>query len=483
MLSLRLRLRRALGQVAVGLWLWTAAGPALAIEPFATDETVQFKSDELTYDSTNKITEATGNVEAVQRGRRLLADRIIYDELQDKMTAIGNVTLYEPTGEVISAKSMELTGDLKNGVVEDLHAVLADGARLSAASGERKDGIITTAHDATYTACFPCADDPSRAPLWQLRAVKVKENQEEKIIEFSHAWLEFRGIPFAYFPYLSQPDPSVKRKTGFLIPGFGQSSDLGFIIQAPYYVVISDSQDMTITPWITTNEGPVLEGEYRQALQHGKIDFGGSATVDSNQKFLGHVRGQARYDFDEDWRGGLDVDRASGRTYLRRYNFNYSRSLTSRLFAEDFIGSKNYFVGNAIAFENLDDDVKQRTVPYVAPWLDYFYVSDPDRLGGTTNVRLDTATLTRQEGTDSRRLSARAAVGAPVRRARSAISLPSRPRCGPTATTSTTRRRRIARTPTAASAAASSRRPVRTGACRSSATARRCSRSSSRPPR
>ena len=113
---------------------------------------MQFKSDELTYDSTNKITEATGNVEAVQRGRRLLADRIIYDELQDKVTAIGNVTLYEPTGEVITAKSMELTGDLKNGVVEDLRAVLADGARLSAASGERKDGIITTAHDATYTA-------------------------------------------------------------------------------------------------------------------------------------------------------------------------------------------------------------------------------------------------------------------------------------------------------------------------------------------
>jgi LPS-assembly protein len=66
---------------------------------------------------------------------------------------------------VVSAKWIELTGDLKSGVVEDLRAILADGARLTATRGERSDGTITTAENATYTPCFPCAEDPARALL------------------------------------------------------------------------------------------------------------------------------------------------------------------------------------------------------------------------------------------------------------------------------------------------------------------------------
>jgi LPS-assembly protein len=384
-----------------------AAAPALAVEPVAMDQAVQFRADELTYDSRNKITRAQGNVEAVQGDRRLLADEMVYDELRNLVTARGNVTLYEPTGEVISAASMEITGDLKNGVIEDMRAVLADGARLTAERGTRTDGVISEAQNTTYTACFPCADDPSRAPLWQVRSVKVRHDSDEKIVEFSNSWLDFSGVPVFYIPYLYQPDPTVKRKSGLLIPGYGQSSDLGFIVQVPYFVVLSDSQDMTITPWMTSKEGPVLEGQYRQALEHGKIDFSGSATYDSRQRVRGHVFGEARYDIDETWRSGLDVQRTTGRTYLRRYGFDSNRTLTSSLFAEGF-GTRDYFTGRGLAFQNLDDDTDQNTIPYVAPYVDYYHVTDQDRFGGRTDVHLDTVTLTRQDGTDTRRLSARA---------------------------------------------------------------------------
>ena len=392
--------------LCLGALGWTAQ--AEAVEPVAMDQFIQFQSDELTYDSRGKITRATGNVVAVQAGRRLVADSVTYNELQNVVTAEGNVTLYEPSGEVISAKSLQLTGDLKAGVIEDMRAVLADGARLNAERGERREGTITSARNATYTACFPCADYPTRAPLWQVRAAKVVHNQDDRTVAFSHSWLDLSGIPVAYIPYFHQPDPSVKRKSGFLIPGFGQSSDLGFIIQAPYFIVLSDAQDLTITPWVTTNEGPVLEAQYRQALRHGEIDVSGSATYDSHGRFLGHVLGESRYDFNRDWRGGLDLQRASGRTYLRRYDFGNQRTLTSRAYGENFRGSRNYLVGNAIAFQNFQDDVDQDTIPYVAPFIDYFYVGDRDRFGGRTDVRLDTVALTREDGTNTRRLSARA---------------------------------------------------------------------------
>lgn len=384
------------------------AGSASAVEPFRMDEAVQFQADELTYDSRNKITELRGNVEAVQGGRRLLADRMVYDENRNLVTAQGNVTLFEPTGEVIKGDQMEVTGDLKTGIIDNIRAVLADGSRLTAARGERKDGAVTTMHEATYTPCFPCAEDPDRAPLWQVRAVKVVHDQNEKIIEFSHSWLDISGVPVFYLPYLSQPDPTVKRKTGLLIPGFGQSSDLGFVAQVPVFVVLSDSQDATITPWVTSEEGPVLEGQYRQALAHGKIDVSASGTRDSRQRWRGHVDGESRFDFSERWRGGLEVERTSDRTYLRRYGFDNEQTLTSRIFAESFVNRRDYFVGQAIAFQNLEDDVDQETIPYVAPWFDYVHFSEQDRFGGRTDLRLDAVALTREDGTDTRRLSSRA---------------------------------------------------------------------------
>ncbi|MBK8210934.1 MAG: LPS-assembly protein LptD [Rhodospirillales bacterium] len=123
---------------------------------------------------------------------------------------------------------------------------------------------------------------------------------------------------------------------------------------------------------------------------------------------MGHVLGKARYDIDEDWRAGLDAQRATNRTYLRRYGFDNSRTLTSRLYGENFRGTRDYLTGRVMAFQNLEDDIDQETVPYVAPWIDYYHVSDLDRFGGRTNLQLDTVALTRQDGTDTRRLSARA---------------------------------------------------------------------------
>ena len=378
-----------------------------AAELPAGDRPVQFQADEMTYDSRNKVTTARGNVVVVQDQRRLLADTLVYDELNDRLTATGNVTLYEPSGEVIRANSLEVTGDLKNGVIEDVRAILADGSRLTASRGERRDGVLTQVENASYTPCFPCAEDPSRAPLWQVRAVKVVHDQNEKIVEFSHAWLDFSGVPVFYVPYFYQPDPTVKRKSGLLIPGFGHSSDLGFIIQVPYYAVLSDSQDVTLTPWFTSNEGPVLEAEYRQALAHGDINFSGSGTYDSDGHAMGHVLGKARYDISEDWRAGLDAQRTTNRTYLRRYGFDNSRTLTSRLYGENFRGANDYLTGRVMAFQDLEDNIDQETVPYVAPWIDYYHVSDIDRFGGRTDVQLDTVALTRQDGTDTRRLSGR----------------------------------------------------------------------------
>jgi len=402
----RRQCRRAL--LIAFLSIATAAPPARAVEPLILDEAIQFQADEMTYDSRTKVTRASGNVVAVQNDRRMLADVVIYDELNDRVTAEGDVRLYEPTGEVITAASMEVTGDLKDGVIEDVRAILADGSRLTAERANREGGVLTTAERATYTPCLPCAEDPSRAPLWQVRSVRVTHDQPKRIVEFESSWLDISGVPVFYIPYLYQPDPTVKRKSGLLIPGFGQSSDLGFFTQVPYFAVLSDSQDLTLTPWLMTEGGGVLEAQYRQALKHGKIDFRGSGAVDTDGEAMGHIIGEARYDIDRDWRAGLNAERTTNRTYLRRYGFDDQRTLTSEIYAENFRGANDYLTARAMAFQNQNDDVDEEDTPYVAPWIDYYYVSDRDRLGGRTDLQLDTVALTRNGGADTRRMSARA---------------------------------------------------------------------------
>ena len=53
-----------------------------------------------------------------------------------------------------------------------------------------------------------------------------------------------------YFPYFSHPDPSVDRKSGFLMPSWTNSENLGRWIHIPYFKVISDDRDMTFNPRI-----------------------------------------------------------------------------------------------------------------------------------------------------------------------------------------------------------------------------------------
>jgi LPS-assembly protein len=400
---------------AVSTMALLSAAAATAADLKIDKETpILFTADEVNYDRELGVVRARGNVEISQSGRILLADTVTYNQRQDLVSATGNISLVEATGDVLFAQHMEVTGDLKNGIIRDLRALLSDGARFAAAGGRRRDGNVTEMRNAVYSACELCRDDPRSAPLWQMKAVKVRHDQQAKDLEYSDAWLELGGIPVAYTPYLSHPDPTVKRRTGFLVPSIGNTTDLGFVFSLPYYVVIDDQRDITIEPFFTSKEGPVLALEYREAMEHGRHEVQGSATVDSDDDFRGHVFGKLRYDLNDTWRLGLDYNRTTDDTYLRRYRFGHQRILNSRAFVEGF-RRRNYLVANAYAFQPLEGDVDQDTVPIVLPLLDYSFVSNPDRIGGRTTLDLDLAVLNRQQGTDTRRLSARLGWDLPLR--------------------------------------------------------------------
>ena len=123
-----------------------------------------------------------------------------------------------PTGKVTYANIMDLSDDYRDGFVDSLRVDTEDETRMAATRADRTNGNYTVFENGVYTACAPCRDDPKKPPLWQVKGARIIHDQTDKMLYFENAQLEFFGVPMAYLPYFSTPDPTVKRKTGFLMP-------------------------------------------------------------------------------------------------------------------------------------------------------------------------------------------------------------------------------------------------------------------------
>lgn len=387
-----------------------AATPTVAQEVAQPGVPVLMTAESITHDQDRQVVTAIGNVEISQENRVLLADKVVYDLKQDRVFASGDVSILEPTGEVVFANTMEVTGDLKAGVAENVRLLLTDKARLAAAVGHRSGGQVNELERAVYSPCLPCRDDPDADLLWQLRAQHVTHDQVTKDIEYEDVWVEMFGVPVFYTPYLSHPDPTVDRRSGFLVPSLRSSEELGPEVTIPYYYVFSPSHDLTVQPRFTTNEGPVLAGEHRKRFTFGRMVTEGSLTRDSNDEVRGHIKADGEFHLSEQWRAGYNVHRSSDQTYLRRYDYDVVSKpfLTSRVYGEGF-GRRSYALAESYAFQDQLATQDSDRIPYVAPLLNYSYVGEPDSYGGHWALDASALSLTRSGGTDSQRIAVKPA--------------------------------------------------------------------------
>jgi LPS-assembly protein len=381
-------------------------------------EPIVLTADEVTYDAQTEVVVATGRVEVTQKDpvaggeRTLRADRLIYDRKQDVVRAIGNVVLIEPTGEVGYAPTMDITGDFKEAVAEDLRVRLANDALLAAGGGRRTGGNVSELAKVTYSACKLCEKDPMRPPLWQVKSRKVVHDQQEKRLYFYDSTFEMFGLPIAWLPFFQHPDPTVKRASGFLAPVFEYDKDTGFGLTVPYYWVIDDQRDATIYARYTERRGPVLAGEYRQVWDHARLKLFGSLTEDIYQggggntdDVRGHLFANFRQDINDTWRAGFDIERASDRYYLRQYDYGKPNYLTSRAYAEAF-WRRSYFAAEAYNFQQMRPQVSGKDTPYFVPRVRLNYVGDPLPWGGHFIAEANTRTVLRERGSESTRLTA-----------------------------------------------------------------------------
>ena len=176
------------------------------------------QAQEVNYDNVNSLVAAVGSVQIFYNGTTLEADRVTYNQKTKRLHADGNVRMTDQEGRITYAQHLDLSDDYRDGFVNSLRVDTADRTRMAATRADRSGGNFTVFQNGVYTACEACKDDPKKPPLWQVKAARIIHDQGEKMLYFESARLEFFGVPMAYLPYFYTPDPTVKRKTGFLMP-------------------------------------------------------------------------------------------------------------------------------------------------------------------------------------------------------------------------------------------------------------------------
>jgi LPS-assembly protein len=373
---------------------------------------VLLQADEITYDTAMGLVTAKGHVEISDDQRTLLANEVTYNENTDTVTAMGNVSLQDATGNVAFADSVELTQDLREGALKGFAALIGQNGRIAASAGERREGRFTIAHGAVFTPCAICQDEGDRMPLWEIRAARIVHDQLEKQIYFEDASFDFLGVPVFYLPYFSQADPTVKYKSGFLLPDVGSIGSLGTFIKIPYYVALSPNRDLTLDPFITSNAGAVLQTEYRERWGEGGLWLQGTLGYDSSASgkpgesiWMSSLFGSGRVPLTDSWRAGFDVQLSSNKTYLKRYEFSNQDRLTTDLFADRVVGRSRAEI-TGYYFQSLRATDVTGQIPIALPLMQYTYIPEYKVWGGRLKANASALYLSRDQGTDVVRGSA-----------------------------------------------------------------------------
>ena len=377
---------------------------------------IVFRADEVEYDEQLALTVARGHVEISQNGQVLLADTVSYNQRTDTVTASGNVSFSQPTGEIVFADFMELRDAMNEGFAKNVRMLLADRSRLAANTARRTNGNRTELRRGVYSPCDLCKNDPSAPPAWQLKAREIDHDKELQLIEFRDTTMEIDGWPVFYSPYLSAPDPSVKRASGFLMPSVGGSNTLGANVTLPYYWVLGPDKDLTLTPRFMTQAGVLLTADHRERFGNGSLDAlasvnhsnvgSGSSSSNEGEQWRGQINAHSVFDLDETYRTGLDVQRVSDQTFLTRFGFGNPllNAMTSRGYLEGFEERASTDI-NTYAFQPLLPGIGDSTQPIVLPVANRNWQSQPDALGGRWNFNANLLDIVREVGTQTRRLS------------------------------------------------------------------------------
>jgi len=396
-----------------------------------------FSANKITYSQDNNIIEALGNVVAKNNeGKQISSDKIIYNRAKQHLSTFGNSTFTDNKIGTLYAERFEYNLDKQSITAEekvkfvdkdkntyyfsklnsddkfkeiigtDINVELNKEAlksgdkfnefiepRFSGKSATLRNNI-TIVQDAKFTTCKK-SNETSGCTYWNLEAGQLIHDKEQKKLTYKNALLDLNSIPVIYVPYFSHPDPTVKRKEGFLAPSFTSLGDnLGSTIKIPYFYPLSESADFTLNPVYYFKQHPLLLGEYRERFKNGDFVIEGGYTqgyqkITSTQTggSRNHLYGNINLNFKDkildESQFSTKIQRVNDPTYLRVNKINSTNDgfkknlvrendtkLTNEVSLNSF-GKNETLNLKATAYQNITTIKKSDQYEYVAPEIIY----------------------------------------------------------------------------------------------------------------
>ena len=269
-------------------------------------------------------------------GNKIFLERYEYSTLNKFFKSSGNIKVIDSKNNSYNFSQIYIDEVKKEIIGSDVKAFLNEAKlkineenkpRVFANSANIKNDI-TTFDKSVCTFCNYRKKDKS--PPWSLQAKKMTHDRTKKTIYYDQAIIKLYDVPIFYIPKLSHPDPSVDRRSGFLVPSFTNTKNLGSSFSTPYFWAIDKDKDLTFSARLFDTEHPLFLGEYRQDYKDSNLvlDFGytegykkTSTTKKSGDK--SHFFSQYIKDFkgknDSNNILKLSVQRVSQEKYLKLY--------------------------------------------------------------------------------------------------------------------------------------------------------------------
>ncbi|SFF83996.1 LPS-assembly protein [Novosphingobium sp. CF614] len=383
----------------------------------ADEEHIAFVADTVDYDQNAEQVTANGNVILRRQLQSVRADTVTWNRKSGQIVASGNVRLVDDDGNQLYTDRVELTDELKTGMMENLLLVLREGGRLAAMKGERiANGDVVLSH-AAYTGCSVVdSDGCPKKPTWRVVAKQVIYSDAQKRVRFKAARLELFGA--LQVPLLGLTVSTDGRAvSGFLVPDLRSSPSNGIEIRQSYYWKIAENRDLTGSLSAYTKAAPMASVEYRALTDKGAYQITGYATASnripifgsgsapaagSQNAFRGYVFANGRFQLDDNWSVTASIRRATDRTFLRRYDINRDDRLRSMIDIER-IDQDSYFSFAGYATQTMQAGRDQGLIPVALPVLDYRRRFDDPVLGGKIETQFNTLGISRSAGQDTQR--------------------------------------------------------------------------------
>ncbi|QGN53696.1 LPS-assembly protein LptD [Novosphingobium sp. Gsoil 351] len=391
--------------------------PALSqpASPTATapdEERINFEADRVEYGNDTQIVNATGNVVLVKGDQSVRADGVTWNRQSGQIVATGNVRAVDQDGNLLLTDRVELTDELKAGMIENLLLVMREGGRIAADKGLRDDAGRIVLTNAAYTAC--AVEDSKgcpKKPSWRINADRVVYDPAKQRVRYDHAKLEIFGVAVP-LPFLAH-STNGSAGSGVLPPSLRFSRSNGAEIEGAYYLRLSESRDVTVSGHVYSEVLPMIAAQYRELTDIGAYQITGYATRSSRlpidqsgatrrDDFRGAIDANGRFQFSPEWSLTTSTRLTTDRTFLRRYDISRDDRLRNTLQVER-IDPGSYLSIAGWATQTLQVGVNQGQVPIALPAIDYRRRLTVPVIGGKVELMANSLGIIRGDGQDSQR--------------------------------------------------------------------------------